>query len=387
MRLGLRPRQPGAALGGAGPKEPCGHFAFAVFGLALFACGPMVMSAPFSSRPDTLDAGDLLGSFDGLVVDSETERPIPEATVEATWAFERGIGLVGPAGEKTIYTQTNPDGRYEIPRLVDFPEGASARVARFTLVVYRRGYVAWRSDQMFPVPGRRHDFSQRRNRVRLVQWKESWSHAKHLAFMGGGESVKKAAAWERQAAAMELLPADAQPKGEGVGPGPALLDASRLLTEEDVRALNKYTLPLTVGRLPDLPRSEFYDTLHFQSEAKSERYDVAIRLWRLGEVAAEAQYKKLLADLPELEATAEVGDASARVAAPEVRAVVFLVKEPGIVVSVTCGLGHCVSAPTVVGLSKLVQSRLGSIDQKRSLDAPLDPFATPNAAPTGEPQP
>lgn len=347
----------------------------------------MVLQAPFSSRPDTLDPGDLLGSFDGLVVDSETERPIPEATVEATWAFERGVGLVGPAGEKTIYTQTNPDGRYEIPRLSAFPEGASARVARFTLVVYRRGYVAWRSDQMFPVQGLRHDFSQRRNRVRLVQWKDSWSHAKHLAFMGGGESIKRAAAWERQPAAIELLPVDAQKKGDGVGPGPALLDASGLLTEDDVRSLNKYTLPLTVGRLPDLPRSEFYDTLHFQSEAKSERYDVAIRVWRLGDVAAEAQYKKLLADLPEPEATQEVGDASARVAATEVRAVVFLVKQPGVVVSVTCGLDQCVSAPSVVTLSKLVLSRLGSLEKKPSMDAPLDPFATPNAAPIGEPQP
>jgi hypothetical protein len=58
----------------------------------------MVGQAPFSARPDSLQPGDLLGPFAGTVMDAETLRPIAAATVVGTWAFERGIGLVGPAG-------------------------------------------------------------------------------------------------------------------------------------------------------------------------------------------------------------------------------------------------------------------------------------------------
>ena len=341
----------------------------------------MVMQAPFSSRPDTMEPGDLLGSFDGLVVDSESERPIPEALVEATWVFERGIGLVGPAGQHTLATQTNPDGRYEVPRLARLPSGASARVARFTLVVYRRGYVAWRSDQLFPSPGLRRDYSQRKNRVRLAQWKEGWSHARHLAFMGGGSAVKAAAAWERQPAASELFP-NASADYNVTPVPPNLVDASSLLNEADVRALNNYAEPLTASRLADLPRSEFYDSVHFESQAKDERFDVAVRLWRLGAAAGEAQYRKLLADLPTLQASQELADASARVASGAVRAIVFLVSEPGIVVSVTCGLGHCPVEATILSLAKLVNGRLQGLDKPTSKDAISDPFA-PVVAPPG----
>ena len=63
----------------------------------LSACGPVVENAPFSARPDTLRPGDLLGPFDGLVVDSETDRPLAGAAVSGAWAFERGIGLQGTA--------------------------------------------------------------------------------------------------------------------------------------------------------------------------------------------------------------------------------------------------------------------------------------------------
>jgi len=347
----------------------------ALASLGLAACGPMVMQAPFSSRPDTMDPGDLLGSFDGIVVDAESERPIPEATVQATWSFERGIGLVGPAGEQTVATQTNPDGRYEIARLTSFPSGASARVARFTLVVYRRGYAVWRSDQLFPTPGLRHDFSQRKNRIRLVQWKDGWSHSRHLVFMGSGASIKKAAAWERQPASIELSPAGTQGSSTNSS-GEELLDASQLLVEADVRSLNNYADPLTASRLVDLPRSEFYDSVHFASQSNDERFDVAVRLWRLGPVAGPAQYRKLLADLPSAQPVKDLGDTAVKVASGDVRASVFAINEAGLVVSVTCGIGHCPEESNILTLSKLVHSRLGSLDKKASVPGALsDPFA------------
>lgn len=353
------------------------------------ACGPIVARAPFSSRPESLEPGDLLGPFDGVVLDAETERPLAEAVVSASWAFERGIGVVGPAGHRTVILSTTPDGRYEVPRLEALPGGASARVARFTLVIYRRGYVGWRSDQIYPAGEPRRDFSQRRNVVRLARWREGLSHANHLAFLGGSPAIQQAAAWERQPAALELRgPA---PEAEPT-PAAGLLDASPLLSEADVRALSGYAQPLQVGRLADLPRSEFYDSLHFQAEAApTERDDVALRLWRLGPVAAEAQYRSLLQELPEPEARGEVGDASARVAAGEVRGMVFLVREPGFVVSVTCGVGQCPQPETLVNLSLLVRERLSRIPAPPNAEAEgeapepapgdvLDPFGGADGA-------
>ncbi|MCG5056322.1 MAG: carboxypeptidase-like regulatory domain-containing protein [Myxococcales bacterium] len=316
--------------------------------------------APFTARPETLDPGDLLGPFDGLVLDAETERPLPEAVVSASWAFEGGVGLVGPAGGYTLETVTNPDGRYELPSLPRLPEGASARVARFTLVIYKRGYVVWRSDHLFPSGEARKDFSQNRNQVRLMRWRDELSHARHVVFMGGSPAVREAAAWERQPAALELrTPVPGAPEIEPTPTG--LLDASPLLTEAELRAISTFEGLLTVGRLPDLPRSEFYDSLHFRAETESERDDVAVRLWRLGEVAAEAQYRQLVSELPEAEARGELGDASVRVRAEEVRAVVFLVRDPGFVVSVTCGLGQCDDAAKVSQLARLVRERLGRL--------------------------
>src|SRR5688500_5653620 len=41
--------------------------------LAVLGCGALVERAPFSFRADSLTPGDLLGPFDGMVVDAETD--------------------------------------------------------------------------------------------------------------------------------------------------------------------------------------------------------------------------------------------------------------------------------------------------------------------------
>jgi hypothetical protein len=193
--------------------------------------------------------------------------------------------------------------------------------------------------------------------------------------MGSGTSIKKASAWERQTAALELSPSGKQ--GDLVDSSTeGLLDASPLLVETDVRALNKYSESLTSSRLVDLPRSEFYDSVHFASQANDERFDVAVRLWRLGPVAGPAQYRKLLADLPSAQPAKDLADAAVIVSSGDVRASVFVVNEPGIVVSVTCGLGHCPEESNLLSLSRLVHSRLGLLDKKADAPGALsDPFA------------
>lgn len=358
------------------------------------ACGPMVERAPFSVRPDAIERGDLLGPFDGLVVDAETGRPVPGAVVEASWAFERGVGTTDPFGARDLLIETEADGRYRVPRLDRLPTGLSTRVRRFTLIVYKRGYVGWRSDSMFPTGARRPDFSQRGNRARLTKWSDELPHSRHLVFLGGGPAVQDAARWEVQLATAELDGRGPKP-GEQTAEGAeaptavkdARLDVTSVLSEDEVRAVTGYSGTLQAGRLADLPRTEFYDTLHFKAAGKPETHDVAVRIWRLGSSAAEEQYRKIVAELPQAAATREIGDSAVEAQSAGVRALVFLARERGTVVSVTCGNAQCTEPAQVLKIGKLIEGRLDELEKKAAPrpaeGAPAEgvPSAVPGAAP------
>jgi len=341
---------------------------------ALCGCAPIVDRAAFPERPDSLRPGDLLGPFDGLVLDSETERPVAGATVAASWAFERGIGLVGPLGAREVVVETGADGRYHIPELGDLPSGGSTRVRRFTLIVYHRGHIGWRSDRRFPDGRARRDFSQRGNRVRLEKWQPSMAHHRHLVFLGGGDAIRAAAAWEVQPASLELegtAPGAGGAAGAQQAAGPKKLDTTALLSEDEVRGVTGYAGKFQVGKLTDLPQTEFYDSRHFKAEGKPESFDVALRVWLLGQAGAEAQYRKLLGELPGAKAADEIGDSSLRAKTAEVTGVAFLLRDRGAVVSVTCGIAQCTDPEMVLRLAKLVESHLGEL--------PAIPGAEPKA--------
>jgi hypothetical protein len=336
--------------------------ALAVAAVGGWGCGPMIERAPFPARPDSVRAADLLGPYDGKVVDLETDRPIAGALVAASWAFERGIGAVGPLDAEEVVVQTGADGRYTVPRLSRLPTGLSTRVRRFTLIVYRRGYVAWRSDRRFPGLRIRRDFSQRANLIRLEHWQPGLAHGQHLLFMGGGSKVRAAAAWEAEQASLDLdgdTSGRAAPGRQGAGDTPAaLLDIRALLSEDEVRGVTGYVGGFDVGKLADLPTTEFYDSRHFKAKGKPESHDVGLRVWRLGAAAAEVQFGKLQRELPQASGSDELGDASFRARAGEIQGLVFLVRERGVVVSLTCGSGQCTEAGQVLTLGKLVESRL-----------------------------
>jgi len=347
-------------------------FAALVAGFA--ACGPMVERAQFPVRPDSVRPADLLGPYDGIVLDADTDRPVAGAVIAASWAFEHGIGLQAPMAAREVVVESGVDGRYAIPRLTDLadadlPGGASTRLRRFTLVVYRRGHVAWRSDRRFGQAGvaRRRDFSQRGNRVRLEKWQSGFRHADHLVFLGGGEKVRAAAAWELQPAAMELEGETGEKTEKGAGgEGEAaassrrapMLDIEHLLSDDEIRGVTGYVGKFEDGKLTDLPTTEFYDSRHFKAVGKPEGYDVGLRVWRLGPAAADAQYRKLLEELPGARATDEIGDASLRARSGEINGLAFLVRERGVVASLTCGASQCPEAAQLAKLAKLVESRL-----------------------------
>ena len=95
------------------------------------------------------------------------------------------------------------------------------------------------------------------------------------------------------------------------------------------------------GKLTDLPTTEFYDSRHFRAAGKPESFDVGLRVWRLGTAAAEVQFSKLLSELPGAKTTDEVGDTSFRAKSGGIAGLAFLVRDRGVVVSMTCGASQC----------------------------------------------
>ena len=353
------------------------------------SCGPVVENAPFSARPDTLRPGDLLGPFDGLVVDGETDHPLAGVVVAGAWAFERGIGLQGPAAALEAVAETGADGRYRLKIPEDLPRGDGVRLRRFTLIAYRRGYVAWRSDSIFPTGEPRTDFAQRGTRVHLEKWQSSMSHFRHLAFLGGGPAIRAAAAWEVQPAGLELdgaSPASASERpAEAARVGSsAALDISPLLSEDEVRGVTGYAGKFEVGKLADRATSDVYDSRHFKASDKPETHDVGLRVWAIGSDAAEAQFRKLLGYLPNAVATEEMGDASLRARGGDVTGFAFLLREKGVVMQLSCGLAQCSEPSMILRLAKLAESHLPEVKLPSPESTGLLPPSSPAFAPGGK---
>jgi hypothetical protein len=187
-------------------------------------------------------------------------------------------------------------------------------------------------------------------------------HAEHLVFLGGGPKVKAAAAWELQPAALELegerAAAPAEGEAAAVPRTTTPLDIVKLLTDDEIRGVTGFVGKFTDGKLTDLPTTEFYDSRHFKAQGKPESFDVGLRVWRVGPAAAEVQYRKLLEELPGAKSTDEVGDASLRARSGEINGLAFLVRERGVVASLTCGSAQCPEPAQLLKLAKLVESRL-----------------------------
>jgi len=114
-------------------------------------------------------------------------------------------------------------------------------------------------------------------------------------------------------------------------------DIEHLLSDDEIRGVTGFVGKFEDGKLTDLPTTEFYDSRHFKAQGKPEAYDVGLRVWRLGPSAAEVQYRKLAQELPNAKASDEVGDVSFRARTGGINGLTFLVRDRGVVVSLTCG--------------------------------------------------
>jgi hypothetical protein len=346
---------------------------------AAVGCGaPRTRSATFRVRPDSVEPGSLVGPFDGKVVDAATGEPIAGAIVYATWTFQGGYGMTSPAGFHEEVTSTDAGGRYQIRSLreVDGDRhraveawrhgGGSSRLAAFYVVIYKRGYVAYRSDRRFSDLGPRLDFAQQQNEVALERWRSEYSHVRHLRYVGGGPAIAALTAWEADEAAAEL----AGRRGD-VGPrittdlfaglGPQRIVAAQLVTSQDVSAIAGFDGRFETGPLNDEPDTDEYSSQHFKALGLPQAYDLAVRVWTVGEDAAPARYARLMEDLPGVDETNEIADKSLRAEEEAFVGVAFMDVGQGAVVFLTCGKSLCDTTEKLVEIARKAHARLRAL--------------------------
>lgn len=362
------------------------------------SCGPLPAEAPFAYVPTSARPGSLKGPFSGRAVDASTKRPIKKAVVYAVWGYSHGVGVSTPTGFREYLTTTDDDGRYHVPAVGELADahlerdrvkGATllvpgrhgsgpgdGRLSSFTLIIYKKGFVAYRSDRLFVSGKPRTDFAQRDNFAQLVRWSPDMSHLKHVRFIGAVGRLENKAMWELQAAQAEL---EGRADEQRAQKAETLLDASKLLETQDLAdLLGVDPTAYTTSRLDSVPQTATTDSRHFRAVGRPETHDLAYRVWKLEKDRREQKYRQLMTTYPNTKPVDQVGDRSFVASSPGISAHVFAAKEPSVIVSVTCGVKLCPKAEDVLKITKLIYDRLSRLDraeeEEEAPDVDLDEY-------------
>ncbi|GEM_PF-815513 len=146
------------------------------------------------------------GKIIGTVVDAETGKPIEGAVVSVKWTETKGFGLTHTELYKAAETVTDRDGKFRLEGVGVF--NISVNPPR--VVVYKKGYVAWMNDFIFPNYEKRTDFKWQGNYVlKLKRFKRKYSHSRHISFFITGftsdlfPKLDQAYSWEDSLASKE----------------------------------------------------------------------------------------------------------------------------------------------------------------------------------------
>ena len=117
----------------------------------------------------------------GIVVDAETGKPIEGAVILVEWTQAKGLpGMSYTESYKVVEVVTDKEGKASI-------EGVSSpMVSAPRVTIYKKGYVAWNNEYIFPDWKKRTDFKWVNNYVfKLEKFKPEYSHDKHTTFIHG----------------------------------------------------------------------------------------------------------------------------------------------------------------------------------------------------------
>ena len=138
------------------------------------------------------------------VVDAATNEPIEGAVVLVQWTKTTGFGFKATSNYKVVEVVSDENGELTIPGLFKF--GVNSPVVN----VYKKGYVAWNSEDIFPSYEKRKDFKWRNGyEFRLEHFKSEYSYKKHVFFLDVSNSasgfglLEKAYLWESALARKE----------------------------------------------------------------------------------------------------------------------------------------------------------------------------------------
>lgn len=355
----------------------------------LAACSPIVRPPEFAGARDHVAETSLVGPFDGQITDGTTNAPISDATVVGVWSYDRGDGLIGPQGSETMVVKSDRAGRYRIAGAPEAVRGRSVRLVSFTLFVYKRGYLGYRSDVPYD-GGKRSEFVGRHNEIALRKWSSNDSHAEHLVMLAPPPEIERLTDWERGPANVALW--RAQRGAITTGPDkPAqptidLLDATALLPPEEVRRRTQFTDPFEVSDFVDLARTHFYHGVHLRAVDREEAWDVGYRVWSDPPGGLDPVLATFNETLPGVEASGDITPETFVFDSEAVRAVAFLDRERKIGVLLTCGGMQCVDVETALVLARYIHDHL---DALTTAPAPADgPAAPATGTPTpGTPKP
>lgn len=117
-------------------------------------------------------------SISGKVIDAETKQPIEGAIVLVEWTKKHGIGDRWTESYKVVEVVSDKDGNVKI-------EGCySPFVEPPDVTVYKKGYVAWSSRNIFPSNEARKDFKWGSGYVfKTEHFRKEYSYDKHVSFV------------------------------------------------------------------------------------------------------------------------------------------------------------------------------------------------------------
>lgn len=138
-------------------------------GLLIIPCILPLLSSPACGRK----------IITGRVVDGETAEPIEKAAVYIYWG-KSGSGPPGLAANSVeveiVEVSTDAWGRFEIPKY-------STLFKHYRLAVYKKGYICWSSEKIFPTFEERTDFRLKDGVViKLERFKGEYSREAHANF-------------------------------------------------------------------------------------------------------------------------------------------------------------------------------------------------------------
>lgn len=116
----------------------------------------------------------------GRVIDAETNQPIEGAVVLVEWTKTKGYGFTYTESVKVAETLSDKDGKYYLPGCF------SPFVKEPDVTVYKKGYLAWNSNLIFPNYTKRDDFKWQNESIQKLQkFMSNYSFDAHMSFIRG----------------------------------------------------------------------------------------------------------------------------------------------------------------------------------------------------------